>query len=68
MSKTSIVICEVCGGTTPSGAADFAVFHCLTFCSPDCLQDYRTADEERRTKKKAAAHIQEPRVGRSRAA
>jgi hypothetical protein len=68
MGKTSIVICEVCGGTTPSGAADFVLFHCLTFCSPDCLGDYRTADHERRAKKDADRTTQQPRAGRSRAA
>ena len=54
MRRKILTICEVCGGTTPSGAADFLVFHCVTFCSPDCLDDYRTADEERRAKKDAA--------------
>lgn len=55
MRKRALVICGVCGGTTPSGTADFLVFHCLAFCSPDCHDDYRTADEERRAKKQAAA-------------
>ena len=48
MRRKLITLCEVCGGTKPSGAADFLVFHCLTFCSPECRDDYRTADEERR--------------------
>ena len=51
MFKKTLTICEICGGTKPSGAADFLVFHCVTFCSPDCLDDYRAADEERRAKK-----------------
>jgi hypothetical protein len=51
MGRKPIVICETCGGTSPSGAADFLVFHCLTFCSPDCRDDYRVADEERRARK-----------------
>jgi hypothetical protein len=55
MRKTAMVICEICGGAKPSGAADFVVFHCLAFCSPDCLDDYRTADDERRARKEAAA-------------
>jgi hypothetical protein len=55
MRKKTVVICEMCGGAKPSGAADFLVFHCLAICSPDCLEDYRTADEERRAKKEAAA-------------
>ena len=46
-------VCEICdcGARRPSGAADFVVFHCLTFCSPDCRDDYRSADEDRRAKK-----------------
>ena len=48
MGRKPIVMCEICGGTSPSGAADFLVFHCLTFCSPDCLGDYRATDDERR--------------------
>jgi hypothetical protein len=55
MRKKAVVICEMCGGTTPSGAADFLVFHCLAFCSPDCLGDYRTADDERRARKETAS-------------
>jgi hypothetical protein len=55
MRKTAVVICEVCGGTKASGTADFLLFHCLAFCSPDCLDGYRTDDEERRAKREAAA-------------
>lgn len=53
MRKKAVVMCELCGGTGPSGAANFLVFHCLAFCSPDCLDDYRAADEERRAIKEA---------------
>jgi hypothetical protein len=53
MRKKAVVFCEVCGGVTPSGAADFVVFHCLAFCSPDCRNEYRSADEERRAAKDA---------------
>ena len=53
MAKKLIVYCEHCGGTRLSGTAEFVVFHCLTFCSPDCREDYRTADEERREKRLA---------------
>jgi len=53
MRRKIVTICEVCGGSEPSGAADFVVFHCLTFCSPDCLEDYHAADDERRAKKEA---------------
>ena len=53
--KAVVVICELCGGPKPSGNAEFVLFHCLAFCSPDCRDDYRTADEERRAGKDAAA-------------
>ncbi len=53
MRKKTLVICEMCSGATPSGAPDFLVFHCLAFCSPDCLGDYRTADDERRLSNEA---------------
>jgi hypothetical protein len=68
MRRKILTICEVCGGTTPSGAADFFVFHCLTFCSSDCVNDYRTADEERRAKKEATSTTQQATARRSRAA
>lgn len=67
MGRKAIVICEVCGGGTPSVAPDFLVFHCLTFCSPDCRDEYRTSDEERRAKKEAG-RTQYAKAGRSRAA
>ena len=60
MRKKALVMCEMCGGTTPSGTAEFVVFHCLAFCSPDCLGDYRTADEERRASREAAAVQRKP--------
>jgi len=68
MRRKILTICEVCGGMKPSGAADFLVFHCLTFCSPDCLDDYRAIDEERRAKKEAAPATQQATAGRPRAA
>jgi hypothetical protein len=66
MRKKAMVICEICGGSMPSGAADFLVFHCLAFCSPDCRDDYRTADEERRARLEAAG--QKPAKRRAHAA
>jgi len=51
----------MCGGTAPSGTADFLVFHCLAFCSAGCLGDYRVADEERRARKVASRTADEPR-------
>ena len=53
MRKKLVLYCEQCSGTTPSGTAEFVVFHCLAFCSSDCREDYRTADEERREKRLA---------------
>ena len=66
MRRKALVYCEVCGGTEPSGTADFLLFHCLAFCSPNCLDDYKAADEERRATKQAAASS--PQTKRSRAA
>ena len=68
MRKKAMVICEVCGGATASGTADFLVFHCLMFCSPDCRDDYRTADEERRARKEAMLSQAQVSTKRSRAA
>jgi hypothetical protein len=63
-----VTICEVCGGTAPSGAADFLVFHWLTFCSPECRDDYRTADEERRVKAEMSSPRAPAKTRRTRAA
>jgi hypothetical protein len=68
MRRKMLTVCQICGSTAPSGAADFVVFHCLTFCSPDCHDDYRSADEDRRAKQDASRISDSPRVGRSRAA
>jgi hypothetical protein len=56
-----IVFCEMCGGTLLSDASDFIVFHHLTLCSPDCRDEYRAADEERRARKDAAVTPARPR-------
>ena len=66
MRRKALVYCEVCGGTRASGTADFLMFHCLAFCSPDCLDDYKAADEERRASKDAAVSL--TRTKQSRAA
>ena len=50
MRRKPVVYCEQCGGTELSGTPEFLVFHCLTFCSPGCRDDYAAADEERRAK------------------
>src|SRR5215213_10506642 len=68
MRKKVVVICEMCGGTTPSCADDFLVFHCLAFCSPDCRDDYRAADEERRVRKHAMGTTASKPARHSRAA
>lgn len=57
MSKKLVVYCEQCGGTEPSGTDEFVVFHCLSFCSPDCRDDYRVADEARLEAKRAVAEL-----------
>jgi hypothetical protein len=63
MRRKTLTICEVCGGTEPSGAADFLVFHCLTFCSPGCRDDYRTADEDRRAKAEKRRAVAREKLG-----
>lgn len=57
MRRKLVVYCEHCGGTELSGTPEFVMFHCLTFCSPDCHDDYRTADEERREARRAVAEL-----------
>lgn len=57
MSRKLVVYCEHCGGMEPAGAPEFLVFHCLSFCSPDCRDDYRGADEAGREAKRAAAEL-----------
>jgi len=37
-----LTFCEHCGGTDLSGTSEFVVFHRLSFCSPDCRDEYRT--------------------------
>ena len=57
MRRKLVLYCEQCGGTEPAGTAELLVFHCLTFCSPDCRDDYRVAEEERRETKRAIAAL-----------
>jgi hypothetical protein len=57
MARKRVVYCEQCGGAELSGTPEFLVFHCLSFCSPDCRDDYRAADEARREAKRAAAEL-----------
>jgi len=68
MRRKALVYCEVCGGSMPSGAADLLVFHCLAFCSPDCLDDYKALDEQRRAAKDATSRTRAAAPKRSRAA
>ena len=57
MSRKLVVYCEHCGGAEAAGADEFVVFHCLSFCSPDCRDDYRAADEARRDARHAVATL-----------
>jgi hypothetical protein len=55
--KTLVIYCEMCGSDTLSCTTDFVTFHHLSFCSPDCHDAYRDADEQRRAaKQQPAAH------------
>ena len=68
MRRRTLIYCEVCGGAKPSAAAEFVLFHCLAFCSPDCLDDYKTAEDERLARKEAATGSRTTPAKRSRAA
>jgi hypothetical protein len=57
MRRKLVVFCEHCGGTELSGTPEFVMFHCLTFCSPGCRDDYRGIDEERREARRAVAEL-----------
>jgi hypothetical protein len=57
MRRKLVVYCEHCGGTELSGTPEFMMFHCLTFCSPGCRDDYRSIDEERREVRRAVAEL-----------
>jgi hypothetical protein len=46
--KKLVIYCEVCGSDTLSCTTDVITFHHLNFCSPDCRDEYRFADEQRR--------------------
>jgi hypothetical protein len=47
MRRKLIIYCETCGSDTLTSAVDFILYHRLSFCSSDCRDDYRTADEQR---------------------
>jgi len=53
--KKLVIYCEMCGSDTVSCTTDFITFHHLSFCSPDCHDMYREADERRRAAKAQAA-------------
>jgi len=55
-----LIYCELCGSDTLSCTADFITFHHLSFCSPDCRDSYRTADEEKRRAKEQPARSRGP--------
>ena len=50
-----VIYCEMCGGDTLSCTANFVIFHHLSFCSPDCRDAYREADEHGRAAKERPA-------------
>ena len=52
-----LTYCEHCGGTELSGTGEFLVFHCLSFCSPDCRDEYRADDAARRDARHAAMQL-----------
>ena len=54
-SKKLIIYCEMCGGDRLSCTTDFITFHHLSFCSPDCREVYRDADELSRVAKEQPA-------------
>jgi hypothetical protein len=43
MRKTILVYCEQCGSEKLKCCDAWLVFERLTFCSPDCREDYRAA-------------------------
>ena len=53
--KKLVVYCELCGSDTLNCTTDFITFHHLRFCSPDCRDEYRNADELNRTAKQQPA-------------
>ena len=53
--KKLVVYCEACGSDTLSCTTDFITFHHLSFCSPDCRDAYRDADELRRAENEQSA-------------
>jgi hypothetical protein len=53
--KKLVVYCEMCGSDTLSCTTDFITFHHLSFCSPDCHDAYRDADERGRAAKEQPA-------------
>jgi hypothetical protein len=55
MRRKLMVYCEACGSDRLTCTADFIVYHRLSFCSPDCHDDYRAADEARREQGRMAA-------------
>jgi len=54
-AKKLVIYCEACGGDALRGTADFIIFHHLSFCSPDCRDAYRNADELRRVENEQLA-------------
>jgi hypothetical protein len=55
MRRKLTIYCEHCGNA--EAAHEFVVFHSLTFCSAECRDDYRAADDARREAKHTAAQL-----------
>jgi hypothetical protein len=54
MRRKLIIYCETCGSDTLSCTAEFIIFHQLSFCSPDCREDYRAVVDEQQVRGPAA--------------
>lgn len=54
MRRKLVIYCEACGGERRSGT-EFIVYHRLSFCSANCRDEYRSADDLRRARREEAA-------------
>ena len=62
-AKKLVIYCEACGSDALSGTIDFITFHHLSFCSLDCRDAYRNADELRRAEnEQLAQRIRAPKA------
>lgn len=56
MRRKLVVYCEHCGGAD-APVSEFVVFHALSFCSVDCRDDYRTADQAHHEARRAVKDL-----------